>query len=183
MNMHTFSIDGERVSSTRVRAALASGDLHGAEKLLGRPYRMCGRVAHGDKRGRSIGFPTANIHLHRHATPVQGVYRRGVVRHRRPTLGRRCQCRHAPDRGRHAQSAGSAPVRFCRDIYGRYVHVDFLHKTAFRAALRVVRCIEAADPARCGTGAGIFQARLTAGIGQVGNLSELLEIAAAMIGS
>jgi len=45
-----------------------------AEKLLVRPYRMCGRVAHGDKRGRTIGFPTANIHLHRNNTPVKGVY-------------------------------------------------------------------------------------------------------------
>ena len=47
-------------SSTRVREALAAGDLATAEKLLGRPYRMCGRVAHGAKLGRTIGIPTAN---------------------------------------------------------------------------------------------------------------------------
>jgi len=74
VNLHTFEVDGHRVSSTRVRQALAEGDLGAAEKLLGRPYRMCGRVAHGDKRGRTIGFPTANIHLHRKTSPVQGVY-------------------------------------------------------------------------------------------------------------
>ncbi|MDB2705694.1 bifunctional riboflavin kinase/FAD synthetase [Pseudomonadota bacterium] len=74
VNMHTFSVDGIRVSSTRVRQALISGDLALAEKLLGRPYRMSGRVAHGDKRGRTMGFPTANIHLHRCKVPLSGVY-------------------------------------------------------------------------------------------------------------
>ena len=127
-NMHTFNIDDQRVSSTRVRTALAAGDLHGAEKLLGRPYRMCGRVAHGDKRGRSIGFPTANIHLHRHATPVQGVFAVELFGiEGEPVAG--------------VANVGSRPTvdgtrsllevhlfDFDRDIYGRYVHVDFLHK-------------------------------------------------------
>ncbi|MHB8348529.1 MAG: bifunctional riboflavin kinase/FAD synthetase, partial [Acidiferrobacterales bacterium] len=72
--MHTFSIDGLRVSSTRIREALAAGDLAGTSRLLGRGFRMSGRVAHGDKRGRTIGVPTANIHLHRRVTPVRGVY-------------------------------------------------------------------------------------------------------------
>ena len=62
VNMHTFAIDRMRVSSTRIREALRDGDLLVAEKLLGRPYRMSGRVAHGDKRGRKMGYPTANIH-------------------------------------------------------------------------------------------------------------------------
>ncbi|MBD3669771.1 MAG: bifunctional riboflavin kinase/FAD synthetase, partial [Gammaproteobacteria bacterium] len=72
--MHTFEILGDRVSSTRIRQALQAGELEFAEQLLGRPYRMSGRVAHGDKRGRTIGFPTANIHLHRKASPVTGVF-------------------------------------------------------------------------------------------------------------
>ena len=62
----------ERVSSTRVREALARGDLEQARHLLGRPYRMQGRVGHGDKRGRTIGFPTANIDLHRRVIPLRG---------------------------------------------------------------------------------------------------------------
>ena len=73
-NMHTFSVDNIRVSSTRIREALSAGDFTTAEKLLGRPYRMSGRVAHGDKRGRQLGFPTANIHLHRQAAPLQGIF-------------------------------------------------------------------------------------------------------------
>ena len=128
VSMHAFNIENERVSSTRIRKALLSGNLGMAEKLLGRPYRMCGRVAHGDKRGRSIGFPTANIHLHRKATPVQGVYCvemfgldvepvQGVANvGTRPTVdGTRSLLEvHLFD--------------FNSDIYGRYVHVDFVKK-------------------------------------------------------
>lgn len=127
-SLRTFAVDGQRVSSTRIREALASGDLAAAEQFLGRPYRMCGRVAHGAKRGRSIGFPTANLHLHRNKTPVNGVFAvrmTGVAGE--PLSG--------------VANVGSRPtvdgVRtllevhlfdFDADIYGRYVQVDFVHK-------------------------------------------------------
>lgn len=65
---------GERVSSTRIREALRNADEKAVMQYLGKPYSMKGRVVHGHKRGRSIGFPTANINLHRHVAPVQGVY-------------------------------------------------------------------------------------------------------------
>lgn len=128
VNMHTFSIDQMRVSSTRIREALRGGDLILAEKLLGRPYRMSGRVAHGDKRGRTMGFPTANIHLHRRKVPLSGVYAVqlfGVA-------------------GEPIQGVANVGVRptvrtkkallevhlfnFNRDIYGEHVQVHFLHK-------------------------------------------------------
>jgi len=70
----THSVDNIRVSSTGVRQALLDDRLSDAEHMLGRPYRICGRVAHGDKRGRTIGFPTANIRLKRPAIPLNGVY-------------------------------------------------------------------------------------------------------------
>ena len=73
-NMNTFAVGEERVSSTRIRDALARGDLELAAHNLGRPYRICGRVAHGDERGRTIGFPTANIDLHRKVSPLRGVF-------------------------------------------------------------------------------------------------------------
>ncbi len=128
VNMHTFSVDNIRVSSTRIREALAAGDFTTAEKLLGRPYRMSGRVAHGDKLGSRLGFPTANIHLHRKMAPLQGVFvveMFGLSREpvsgaanvgTRPTLnGTRCLLEvHLLD--------------FNEDIYGRYVQVEFLHK-------------------------------------------------------
>jgi len=128
VNMHTFSVDNVRVSSTRIRQALKTGDLMQAEKLLGRPYRMSGRVAHGDKRGRTMGFPTANIHLHRRKVPLGGVYAvqlfgiegepiKGVANvGLRPTVG-----------------ADKALLEvhlfdFNREIYGEHVQVHFLHK-------------------------------------------------------
>ncbi len=126
--MHSFCVDGLRVSSTRIREALAVDDLSTAEKLLGRPYRMCGRVAHGDERGRQLGFPTANIHLHRKSSPVRGVYAvemfgldaepwSGVANvGARPTVG-----------GVRSQLEVHL-LDFEQNIYGRYVHVDFLHK-------------------------------------------------------
>ena len=57
VSMHTFEIESERVSSTRIRASLEKGDMAAAEQLLGRSYRMSGRVAHGEKLGREINLP------------------------------------------------------------------------------------------------------------------------------
>ena len=73
-SMHTFRHEDERVSSSAVRAALAEGDMPHAARLLGRPYSISGRVMHGDKIGRSIGFPTANIQLKHRSPPLMGIY-------------------------------------------------------------------------------------------------------------
>ncbi len=126
--MHSFRIDGERVSSTRIREALAAGDMDTAEKLLGRPYRMCGRVAHGDRRGRDIGFPTANLHLHRRASPVLGVFAVevfGVPGEPVPGVAN-VGVRPTVDGTRALLEVHL--LDFAGDIYGRYVQVDFLHK-------------------------------------------------------
>ncbi|WP_374246197.1 bifunctional riboflavin kinase/FAD synthetase [Zoogloea sp.] len=72
--MHTVDHEGERVSSSAVRAALAEGDMPHAARLLGRPYSISGRVLHGDKIGRTIGFPTANIQLKHRSPPLMGIY-------------------------------------------------------------------------------------------------------------
>jgi riboflavin kinase/FMN adenylyltransferase len=79
---HSFSVndtatllnDGQRISSTAIRQVLAAGDLDQAKQLLGRSYSVCGRVVHGDGRGRQLGFPTANIQLFRKKSPVCGVF-------------------------------------------------------------------------------------------------------------
>ena len=73
-SLHSVIHLDERVSSTGIRQALAAGDLARAAHWLGRPYAICGRVGHGDKRGRSIGFPTLNVDLHRRVSPLRGVY-------------------------------------------------------------------------------------------------------------
>lgn len=72
--MPSVLLDDERISSTRIRKALMDANLPLVEQLLGRPYSMMGRVVYGDQRGRTIGFPTANINLHRRAAPLSGVY-------------------------------------------------------------------------------------------------------------
>ena len=71
--MPDVEFDGKRVSSSAVRAALKAGDLRAAERLLGHPYTISGRVAHGAKLGRGLGFPTANIVLRR-PPPIAGVF-------------------------------------------------------------------------------------------------------------
>ncbi len=69
-----FLVAGERVSSSLVREALNRGDLERATRLLGRPYRMAGRVRLGKKLGRTLGFPTANLALHRKVVPLWGIF-------------------------------------------------------------------------------------------------------------
>ncbi|MCZ6887810.1 MAG: bifunctional riboflavin kinase/FAD synthetase [Gammaproteobacteria bacterium] len=73
-HMGTLTFDNERVSSTRVREALAEGDFEFAEKLLGRPYFIMGRVVYGRQLGRHLGTPTANIRLQRYRAALEGVF-------------------------------------------------------------------------------------------------------------
>ncbi len=153
VNMHTFAVGGERVSSTRVRSALAQGDLETAEALLGRPYRISGRVAAGEQRGRTIGFPTANIHLHRHQSPLQGVYAVelfGLEQEPLPgvaNLGRR------PTVGGTRLQLEVHLFDFDREIYGRNVHVNFLRR------IRDERTFESFDALRRQIDADAAQAR------------------------
>jgi riboflavin kinase / FMN adenylyltransferase len=128
VTMPTFNIGNHRVSSTRIRVALNEGDFSSAEALLGRPYWMSGRVAHGDKRGRTIGFPTANIFLHRNAVPVNGVFAVEMCGiDDRPIPG-------VANVGTRPTVDGSRALLevhlfdFDRDIYGRHVQVSFLKK-------------------------------------------------------
>lgn len=129
--MHAFEIDGARVSSTRIRDALRRGDLATAEKLLGRSYRLSGRVVPGDGRGRQLGFPTANIHLHRRAqgsvcAPLAGVFAVEVY-------GLECEplpgvanigVRPTVDGGKCVLEVHI--LDFSADLYGRHVQVEFL---------------------------------------------------------
>ncbi|WP_457674267.1 bifunctional riboflavin kinase/FAD synthetase [Thiolapillus sp.] len=73
-SMDTVCHDDCRISSTRIRQALEVGDFATAEACLGRSYQICGRVGHGNRRGRTIGFPTLNINLHRRVSPLTGVF-------------------------------------------------------------------------------------------------------------
>ena len=72
--MSSVMLDGERVSSTAVREALAAGDLERAARLLGRPYSISGRVVRGDGLGRKLGFPTANVQMKHNRPPLTGIF-------------------------------------------------------------------------------------------------------------
>lgn len=128
VNMHTFAIDKMRVSSTRIRQALRDGNLDLAEKLLGRPYRMSGRVAHGDKRGRQMGFPTANIHLHRCKVPLTGVYAVQLFGIDGEPVNGVANIGVRPTIGGDKALLEVHLLDFNRDIYGAHVQVVFLQK-------------------------------------------------------
>ena len=74
-----FTLDGEKISSTKIRAAILAGELIEAAKLLGRAYSVTGTVIRGDGRGRRLGFPTANLNLHHEIGPPPGVYRTEAI--------------------------------------------------------------------------------------------------------
>ena len=126
--MRTIAVSGERASSTAIREALAAGDLTRAEALLGRPYSLSGRVAHGDKLGRNLGFPTANIAL-RQRPALSGIFAVRVY-----GLGNGVHSGVASLGVRPTIKENAKPLLevfvfdFDETIYGRRVTVEFLHK-------------------------------------------------------
>jgi len=126
--MRTVNIDGQRVSSTRIRRLLAAGDFGSAGKLLGRPYAISGRVIHGDKRGRMIGVPTANISLQRRTAPLKGVYVVEVVGLEPGPLPGVANIGTRPTVDGMRSSLEVHLFNFAREIYRRDVEVRFLRK-------------------------------------------------------
>ncbi len=126
----TVEVGGERSSSTAVRTALAAGELEHAARLLGRPYSISGRVVHGDKLGRDIGFPTANIQLKHNRPPLLGIFAVELYGLNGQPLPGVASLGVRPT----VKGADAAPVLevhlfdFNADIYNRRVRVDFLHK-------------------------------------------------------
>ena len=120
--------DGERVSSSAVRQALAAGDMERAALLLGRPYIIDGQVSHGDKVGRQLGFATANIRIRHNPLPMTGVFAvevRGLGEQPLPGVA---------NLGIRPTVGGTRPLLevhlfdFDRDIYGAHISVRFVHK-------------------------------------------------------
>lgn len=124
ISLPQVNLAGARVSSTRVRSALAAGNFQEAAILLGRPYSMSGKVVHGAKRGRQLGFPTANIHMRHERPAFTGVY---AVKldglHGVANLGVRPTIAGVPK-----LSLEVHVLDFNGDLYGKHVHVAFLHK-------------------------------------------------------
>ncbi len=126
--MRTVAVDAQRASSTAVREALLAGELAHAQALLGRPYAISGRVAHGEKLGRTLGFPTANIPL-RHRPALAGIF--AVRVH---GLGPKARDGVASIGVRPTIKQDGKPLLevflfdFDESIYGRRVTVEFVHK-------------------------------------------------------
>ena len=126
----TVEVAGERSSSTAVRQALAAGELEHAARLLGRPYSISGRVVHGDKLGRDIGFPTANIQLKHNRPPLMGIFAVEVCGlNGEPLQGVASLGKRPTVKGEDAVPVLEVHLfDFNAEIYGRRVRVDFLHK-------------------------------------------------------
>ena len=126
--MAAVEVGGERVSSTRIRAALSAGDLATAEALLGRPYSLCGRVVRGERLGRRLGYPTANIRPPRAACALGGVF---AVQVREP--GGRWRPGVASLGSRPAVGGRETLLEvhlfdFAGDLYGRRLETRFVAK-------------------------------------------------------
>jgi len=124
----TLMLDDERVSSTRVRQSIEAGNFEKAAELLGRPYSLSGRVAHGQKLGRKLGYPTINIKMGDKTLIVKGIFAVRVKGIDNRVL-------------QGVASIGTRPtvngvdtilevyiLDFDQDVYGYSVEVDFLHK-------------------------------------------------------
>jgi riboflavin kinase/FMN adenylyltransferase len=128
--MATVEHDGGRGSSTAVRETLASGDVARAGRLLGRPFSISGRVVSGDRLGRELGFPTANVQMKHNRPPLTGIFAVELTR----ADGKRLQGVASLGVRPTVKAGGAAPVLevyifdFKEEIYGELVRVDFLHK-------------------------------------------------------
>ena len=123
-SMADVLFEGERVSSSAVRASLQAGEFERAERLLGRPYTISGKVVHGAHLGRDLGFPTANIPLP-HRPPLAGIYVVQVERHGRgvASVGYRPTVNPVPQPLLEVHLLETSPA-----LYGERLRVRFLRK-------------------------------------------------------
>ena len=136
-------LDGERISSSGVRAALACGDFERARRWLGRPWSMRGRVRPGKRLGRDLGFPTANLPLERRRAPVAGIFAvrvHGVGSGALPGVA---------SLGTRPTVAGVEALLeahlfdFCEDLYGREIEVEFAAKLRDEARFATLEALTA----------------------------------------
>lgn len=150
----------DRISSTRVREDLWRGDFDGAARLLGRRYAICGRVVHGAKRGKALGFPTANVRLSRPKPPIQGIFA--------------VKCHGAATRGLEGvaslginpavRQGGPATLEaflfdFSGDLYGRRISIEFLKKLRDEADFASLDELAAQISRDCEAARAFFAAR------------------------
>ena len=126
-NTETFKMEGERVSSTRIRKALTNNDFELATKLLGRPFTYAGKVVYGQQLGAQLGIPTANLWLPKNKLPISGVYIVKALLDKKVLNG-------IANMGIRPTIGGELPVLevhlldFSQSIYGQTLTVEFLKK-------------------------------------------------------
>ena len=126
-DMDTLMHRDQRISSTRIRRHLIEGEIAEANACLGRSYTISGRVAHGDKRGRTIGFPTLNVVLRRRSSPLRGVYAVRVAGLDETLLPGVANIGTRPTvEGDERFLLEVHLFNFDREIYGEYIHVEFI---------------------------------------------------------
>ena len=132
-SIHTIVENGERISSSALRNALASGDMELAEKLLGRPYGISGHVIHGQKLGRSLGFPTLNLavanHLHHRKPATSGIFTAqvlGLADKPLPAVASLGVRPTVEDQGRVLLETHI--FDYSQDVYGKIITVELLEK-------------------------------------------------------
>jgi riboflavin kinase/FMN adenylyltransferase len=121
-----FRLGGTVVSSSRVRAALEAGDVAGAAELLGRPYRLRGVVGEGARRGRTLGFPTANLVRPATLVPGDGVYAVRALVDGGAAWPGAANVGPNPTFGEQARKLEVHLIGFAGDLYGRPLAVDFV---------------------------------------------------------
>jgi len=121
-------LDGARVSSSGVREALSTGDFALAQRWLGRPYTMRGRVVQGQRLGRNLGFPTANLRIERQRTPLQGIFAVRVHGVETAPLRAVASLGTRPTVGGVQVLLEVHVFDFSSDLYGREIEVEFVAK-------------------------------------------------------
>lgn len=127
-SMTTRLFEDKRIGSSRIRDALIEGDFDLAARLLTRPFTLSGRVIHGDQRGRLLGFPTANIALHRFVSPLQGVFIVRVYGLEKEPINGVANCGKRPTVNGLHDLLEIHLFDFNKDIYGVFLEVEFLKK-------------------------------------------------------
>ncbi|MGE0754725.1 MAG: bifunctional riboflavin kinase/FAD synthetase [Alphaproteobacteria bacterium] len=148
--------DGTVISTSAVRQALAAGDIAKAVRMLGHSFTICGRVMHGDKRGRTLGFPTANISLHKLYAPRFGVYAVRVQ-----VADRHFEA--VANLGIKPTVGGRKPLlevhifNFDEDIYGQQARVELLHFIRPEQSFETIDALQAQIKKDVGSASSLFK--------------------------
>ncbi len=155
---------GERVSSSRIRAALHAGDMAGAAALLGHPYAISGRVMHGAKLGRQLGFPTLNLRVAHRRPAVHGIFAvrvHGIGPHPWPGVASVGLRPTIDDSGRWLLEAHV--FDFSGEVYGHLVRVEFVQKLRDEARFDSIQALTSAIQGDAERARALFDGALASG--------------------